>query len=128
MTVGRYAFGLLASLALWAAPCLAQTGDDADKIYERLSKLPPDAEIEVLRTDGTRLQGVVERFNRGELVLAGLPQPIPLSDIRKIKRIRTASQRPVWNPATGFVRSWKMAAIAGGMILALALLVAYGTE
>ena len=115
-------------LALWGTSGTAQGPNRASKIYERLSKLPPDAELEVILESRARLQGVVERFSETELVLAGRPQPIPLANIHTIKRIRAQSQLPVWNPLTGFVRTWKTAAIVGGLIVAVALLVAYETE
>jgi hypothetical protein len=131
MTIWRLAYrasAVVMLLALWATSGAAQNPDGASKIYERLSKLPPGAEIEVVLESGARLQGVVERFSETELVLAGRPQPIPLANIHTIKRIRKQSQLPVWNPLTGFVRTWKTAAIVGGLIVAVALLVAYETE
>lgn len=112
--LARSAMALLLTVSLLPANVAAQVQDRAGKIYEELSKLDPDSEIEVRLVNGTRLRGHVIRFDRMELVLAEQQTPILLAGIQSIKRVR---QWPAWNPATGFIRSWKGVALLGGILL-----------
>ena len=123
MTIRRLSRCALALLVF----SLTAAAGDAQKVYERLSKLPPDAEIEVRLADGTRLRGLLARSDQTELVLVGRTEPIPLTEIRKVRRVRAQGRRSPWNPATGFL-PWKTAVIAAGVILAVGLLVAYNLE
>lgn len=84
------------------------------RIYKELSRLPPDAEVDVRLLNGTRIRGHVIRYDKTELVLAEHTAPIPLTDIKSVKQVR---RQTVWNPLTGFARSWKVAVIVVGVLL-----------
>jgi hypothetical protein len=128
MTIPRVSGCALALLfSLLSTTPHAAFAADAAKTYERLLKLPPDVEIEVHLEDGTRLRGLIARFDRNELVLVGRTEPIPLTEIRKVKRFRAQGQRAPWNPVTGFL-PWKQAVIVAGVIVVVGLLVAYELE
>ncbi len=82
-----------------------------------------------LRTGGVRFSGHLERFDKTQLVLAERPAaPLPLADIKAVKEMRPRKQPAVWNPARGFARSWKMAAIAVGLILVMGVYAAKNTR
>ena len=102
-----------------------QSPDRALKIFEQLSKLPPNAEIQVRLLDGTRAMGVVARYDKTELVLVGRPTPVLLTDIRSLKRVHHGV---AWNPLTGFAPSLKVALIAAGAILLVGILAAKSTR
>lgn len=102
----RYLLALTLTATRITGPAEAQAVDESAKIYSRLAKLAPNAEIEVtLRTGGVRLSGHLERFDKRQLVLAERSTaPATLADIKAVKEIRPRRQPAVRNPATGFAR------------------------
>ena len=99
----------------------------AQKIYAKLQKFEPGDEIEVTLLNRDRIQGRLASFDQAALRLDGLPDPIPLDDVAKVKRYARRGQGPRWNLATGFIQSWKSAAIVGGLLVGLIILVGANT-
>lgn len=100
----------------------------AQKIYAKLQRFSPQDDIEVKLRSKERIQGRIASFDQTALQLDGRPNPIPLDDIANVKLYEPRGQTPAWNPATGFIRSWKSAAIVGGLLVGLIVLVATNTE
>jgi hypothetical protein len=123
--LARSVLALFLSILLAPANVGAQAQDRAAKTYEKLSKLPPNAEIDVRLLNGTRIRGHVIRYDRTELILAEHNAPILLAEIKSIKQVH---QQSVWNPLTGFARSWKVALIACGLILLVGVYAAKNTR
>ena len=124
-------FWILAlALVLVAAPdaLFAQSrSGNARKIFAKLQNFELGAEIEVKLRSRERIQGRLAWFDETVLRLDGLPDPIPLADISNVKEYAVRSQGPRWNPVTGFVQGWKSAAIVGGLLVGLIVLVATNT-
>lgn len=100
----------------------------AQKIYAKLQRFSPQDEVEVKLRTKDRIQGRIASFDQIALHLDGQPNAIPLDDIANVKPYEPNSPAPAWNPATGFIRSWKSAAIVGGLLVGLIVLVATNTE
>lgn len=124
----RNMMALAVSFALLSNVASAQQPDASARIYAWLSKLPPNAEIEVRLQDKSRVRGHLARFDQRQLVLAEHANPIALSDVKAIKERKPPRQGPAWNPVTGFISSWKQAVIVGGLLVGAVVLVKTNTR
>jgi len=131
--LGLWRFALAAALALALAfptdvSAQISPSPKARKIYAKLQRFAPQAEVEVRLRNSERIQGRLASFDQTTLRLDGMPDPIPLDDIANVKLYAPRNSAPAWNPATGFLRGWKSAAIVGGLLVGVIVLVATNTE
>lgn len=97
----------------------------SNPVYDKLAKIPANAEIEVRLTSGARIQGRLLRFDQKEVQISGQTTPIPISEIKSVKQVKRA---PVWSPIWGFAGNWKNAAILAGVFVVVIVVVATNTR
>src|SRR3954454_11390154 len=94
-------------------------------IYDKLAKLPANAEVEVKLVSGAKVRGTLLGFDRSEVRLSGQPSPILLTEVKAVKQIHAP---PVWSPLWGFAGNWKAAAIFAGVMVLVIVVVATNTR
>lgn len=122
---GRQAIAtLLLIVALAPLRTVAQT-TSPDEIFNQLSRIPLHSDVELVLHNTTRVRGELLSYDRKEATIAGHPAPIPLADIKTIKRLRGRSG---WNPLWGISGSWKIAVIGSAIVLVLGIIAAKSTR
>jgi hypothetical protein len=120
----RSLLALILVMAVSPARGLAQTSS-SERVYKQLSKIAIHSNIEIERLNGTRVQGELVSYDRVEVTVAGQSAPIPLAEVKSVKRLGNNAR---WNPIWGLSGSWKFAVIGAAIVIVVGVIAAKGTR